>query len=115
MLINYDCLDLLPPNVTAVLQIDLSEWKKIKAELIKLKEKILFLEFTILQLDNPTENLIEEISKDFDLFIKLSNVEFLNRVLKLPIGGISLEGANEQRPGLKEYPLSDILEKLDAD
>jgi phosphoribosylanthranilate isomerase len=112
--VDFDCLDLLPKNLKSVIVIDANKWETSKSKLISSKERILFLELAISTTDSQTENLIQEIAKDFELFVKLTNTESLQSLSKLP-AGISLEGGTEQRPGLKEYPLSEILEKLDAD
>jgi len=38
----------------------------------------------------------------------------LDQLLKLPVDGLSFEGNEEIKPGMKEYPLSEVLEKLEG-
>jgi hypothetical protein len=77
------------------------------------KDKILFLELSFDTIDSNTKSILETASKDFEVFVKFSNEIDVHKVLELPIHGISLEGVAETKPGLKEYPLSEILEKLE--
>lgn len=91
------------------------EWPLKKSSLLQAKEKILYVDLSISTLDEHIEKIIREMTVDFEVFLKPSGSIDLEKILKLPIAGISLEGNAETKPGLKEYPLSEILEKLTDD
>jgi phosphoribosylanthranilate isomerase len=87
-----------------------------REELILQKQRILFIE---LDFENPTfrvdggQSIVDQLKEDFQIFVKSDGRE-IEKYLNLPIDGISLEGNAEDRPGLKEYPLADVLEKLEV-
>jgi phosphoribosylanthranilate isomerase len=89
------------------------EWLTNKSILHLSKKEILFVELEVSSLDESTVNIIHEIAKDFEVFLKPSIAIDLAEILKLSIAGISLDGDAETKPGLKEYPLAEILEKLE--
>lgn len=106
-------------NVTTTTNLIVSltpgQWKTKKENLESVKSKILFLQFEVSALDAATESTLKEASKQFDTFVKLSTLADLDQVLQLPISGVSLEGSAEVKAGLKEYPLAEVLEKLEVD
>lgn len=100
------------PNATKlIVAVQASNWSKEKAILTAAKHKILYLEVQ----DNTPESIISEMSHDFELLIKVTSPLELDRLLTLPVAGISLEGSAEVRAGLKDYPLAEILEKLEVE
>ncbi len=90
------------------------EWPNKKSTLLYQKEKIRYIELEIDSIGEPMIELIEDITNDFEVFIKPLGLIDLDAILTLPIAGISLDGNTETKPGLKEYPLSEILEKLEV-
>lgn len=102
-------IDQIPNTTKLIVSIQASEWNKEKAILTAAKNKILYLEIQ----DNLDDSIIHEMSGEFELLVKLANPVDLERILRLPVAGISLEGSAEVRAGLKEYPLAEILEKLE--
>lgn len=81
--------------------------------LILHKSQIIFLElhsfsFTELQ------KAIQELREDFHVFVKYEGGN-IDEYLQLPVDGLSLDGNPEERPGLKEYPIAEILEKMEVD
>ncbi len=91
-----------------------NEWPDQKQKLVRLKEKILYIELDAGQIDGSALEVIHEVAKDFNLLLKIAG-NFNLEILKLPIAGISLDGNTETKPGLKEYPLAEILEMLDGE
>ncbi len=53
--------------------------------------------------------------KTSKFFWKPSGTIDLERLLKLPVDGLSFDGHVEIKPGLKEYPLAEILERLEGE
>ncbi len=94
--------------------VPIGEWPNKKDILLHSKDSIRYIELEFLSLDAPTVKLVEEISRDFQVFLKPTGTVDVAAVLKMPIAGISLEGSSEAKPGLKEYPLSKTLEMLEA-
>jgi hypothetical protein len=92
-----------------------ASWPDNKAKLIASKDRILFLELVAPLFDSKIESILKEASEEFDLLVKLANPNDLKQILSLPIAGISLEGSAEVSVGLKEYPLAEILEKLEEE
>ena len=91
------------------------EWQRERPSLLQSKAKILFVELEISSLDESVVKTVKEIAVNFEILLRPSEEINLEKILKLPIAGLSLEGNAETKPGLKEYPLSEILEKLDTD
>jgi hypothetical protein len=95
-----------------VIQIKPNDLPSCWESLVLHKSKILFLEF--ISEDFPLiRQDIAGATDDFKIFIKITGT--LDDYLQWPIDGISLDGNPELRPGLKEYPISEILEKLEAE
>ncbi|HCW07883.1 MAG TPA: hypothetical protein DGG95_11035 [Cytophagales bacterium] len=109
----FDLLDHISVGNVAVPLIHLHEWSLAKTKLISLKSQILFLEIVDSPLNPKEELVLHEMANDFELVMHLSNASEIDRILNLPIAGIRLEGGAEQRPGLKDYPLAEILETLE--
>jgi len=110
---SVDSIDSISVNRKLVISIEAKDFFGQQSKLISHKDKILFLELSFDKIDFNTKSILEEASKDFEVFIKLSTEFDVNKILELPIHGISLEGVAETKPGLKEYPLSEILEQLE--
>ncbi|GHN02891.1 hypothetical protein WSM22_43800 [Cytophagales bacterium WSM2-2] len=113
IVVDVDSIDLIPPGKKLIARLNVTDWDRKKNELIAIKDRILFLELAPGDIDGHLNTVIQEIQEEFDLLLAVSNSTDIDQVIKMPIAGISLEGGAEVRPGLKEYPLADILEKLE--
>ncbi len=113
--ININQMDGCSGVENLIVKLETSEWETKKPTLLLSKENILYLELRISSLDDFTLGIINEITEDFKILLKPSSKINLDEVLKLPIDGLSFDGNAETKPGLKEYPLSEILEKLEAE
>ncbi|SRR5258706_355580 len=111
--VTFDSLDKIQPGERAFVSLSVNEWFEAKKKLLSSKEKIIAIELSVHSLDDAKQ-LIEEIAKEFDVFLKYPFSTEIESILKLHITGISLEGNVETKPGLKEYPLAEILEKLEV-
>ncbi len=111
---NCESLDTLQQDQLAFVHLSVNEWFENKVNLIRAKDRIIGVELSIHSIDDA-KLLIEEISKEFDVYLKPATSIDLESMLELHIAGISLEGNPETKPGLKEYPLAEILEKLESD
>jgi len=98
-----------------IVSLEASEWEIKKSSLLLSKGNILYLELNISSLDEFTLGIIHEINEDFKILLKPSNQIGLDKILKLPVDGLCFDGNAETKPGLKEYPLSEILEKLETE
>jgi len=96
-----------------IVTLSTEDWPKKKMKLMQAKERILYLELASTVIEDPVLKIIEEMAEDFKILVNhCANFNF--EILKPPIAGISLQGDPEASPGLKEYPLSKILERLEA-
>lgn len=102
-------------GIKLIVSLAATEWAATRVLLLKAEEKIMFIELIAFSLDAVTSTMIDEVAKDFEILLKLSGPISPGEILKLPIAGISLDGNAETKPGLKEYPLAEILEKLAPD
>jgi len=109
---SHDLIDDISAK-NLIVRLDSLYWASEKRKLIAIKNRILFLELIVPKIDSTTQAIIEDVSKEFEILLSFSNTTDIEAVLKLPVAGISLEGDAEIRPGLKEYHLADILEKLE--
>jgi phosphoribosylanthranilate isomerase len=112
--VPFDSIDKLPVDKKAFVHLSVNEWSEKKSKLIEAKEKIIAIELSIHSIDDE-KKIIEEVSNEFDVFLKHNHSLDIESILKLPIAGISLEGSSEVRSGLKEYPLAEILEQLEIE
>lgn len=100
-------------DIKLIINLPLDRWAIEKEKLIAAKDRILLVEFVISSLGAEEESFIKEASEVFEIFVRFSGDRNIDQLLALPISGISLEGSAEMRAGLKEYPLAEILEKLE--
>jgi len=98
-----------------IVRLEVSEWVTKKSRLLLSKGNILYLELNITSLDEFALGIINEITEDFKILLKPSSQIEIDKLLKLPVDGLSFNGNAETKPGLKEYPLSEILEQLEAE
>jgi len=98
-----------------IVRIEANEWVVKKTKLLLSKGNILYLELAITSLDDFSLGIINEITEDFKILLKPSEKIDLDKLLKLPVDGLSFHGNAETKPGLKEYPLSEILEQLEVE
>jgi len=98
-----------------IVSLETIEWSVKKSSLLLSKGKILYIELKITSLDESTLGTINDITEDFKILLKPSLKIELDKLLKLPIDGLSFDGNAETKPGLKEYPLSEILEQLETE
>ena len=110
--VPFESIDKIPEGKKAFVNLSVNEWFERKSNLIENKEKITAIELMVHSIDDA-KKIVEEVSNEFDVFLKYQHSLDIDAVLKLPITGISLEGSSEVRAGLKEYPLSEILEQLE--
>lgn len=111
--ISVSAIDQMPDTSKLIVSLPIDHWANEKAKLIASKNRILFLEFALSTLGVEEESIIKEAAVEFELFLKFSDNGNLDQMLSLPISGISLEGSAEVKAGLKEYPLAEVLEKLE--
>jgi phosphoribosylanthranilate isomerase len=97
-----------------IVNLKASEWPTKKSTLLLSKGQILYVELKIISLDEETLGIINDITEDFQILLKPNKID-LDKLLKLPIDGLCFDGNIEVKPGLKEYPLSEILEKLETE
>lgn len=112
--VPFESIDKIPEGKKAFVHLPVNEWFEKKSKLIQNKEKITAIELNIHSIDNA-KKIVEEASNEFDVFLKHHHSFDIDAILKLPITGISLEGSSEVKAGLKEYPLSEVLEKLEVE
>jgi len=103
----------MPATSKLIVSLPCDRWTSNKSKLIASKNKILFVELTMSSLDTNEVAVVKEAAQEFEVFIKFS--DDIDRLLSLPISGISLEGSAEVSAGLKEYPLAEVLEKLEVE
>lgn len=108
-----DAMAGMPAGTKVIVGLSANRWAQEKEQLITSKNKILLLELTASPLDEGAKSMIMDASREFEVFIKFSANNSLEEILALPISGISLDGSAEVKAGLKEYPLAEILEKLE--
>ncbi|MBS1680662.1 MAG: hypothetical protein JST48_03035 [Bacteroidetes bacterium] len=111
---TIDSLEKFSHGKNVFVSLRINEWFEKKVKLLPLKEKIIGIDLHINSI-RDSEKIIEQIAKEFDVFINNPLPSDLEFILELPVTGISLNGNAESRPGLKEYPLSEILESLEID
>jgi len=113
--INVDQIDSCSGLENLIVSLEAKEWEIKKSSLLLSKGNILYVELRITSLDESTLGIIHEITEDFKILLKPSNKIELDKVLKLPVDGLCFDGNAETKPGLKEYPLSEILEQLEVE
>lgn len=106
---------LLVPPSEMFIRIDAPGWPEQRDAIRQLKNTNVIVELAVSSLDEGTVQFIKNVATEFNIFIKIENNTWLTALLQLPVTGFSLEGNHESKPGLKEYPLSEILEQLDVD
>lgn len=112
--VGVNQIEQLTEATPAVITLDISSWKSQKSKLHSIKNQIITLEFELAQLTESEIDAIKEAAKDFEVFIQYNGSLDLHTLLQLPLTGISLEGNSETKPGLKEYPFAEILERLEV-
>lgn len=106
------------PEIELIVRFKGNEWKAAGNQLLNWKNRIAFLDF-----EESTGNLdedrkiVEQLSTDFQVYVGFPmNSESIDQILQWPISGISLQGGDEERPGLRDYSsLSTILELLEVE
>lgn len=93
-----------------VVQLSPDDLPPLKEHLILHKNQILFLEISGSNISS-LQQAISELKEDFKIFVRLNGN--LEDYLNLPMDGLSLDGNAEERPGLKEYPIAKVLERLE--
>ena len=109
-------LDLMTKfDMPVFLSLTPSEWASNKASMLNYKLRISHLLIKSYSHTTPVQ-LIAEMKSEFPVLVNVAESKVtLEELLKLPIDGISLEGSEESKPGLKDYShLSDILESLES-
>lgn len=112
--IGSNQIDEFQTEIPIMLNLHVDDWPFSKVKLIQLKDRIEFIELTISGIDAALVQVLEEIAKDFKVLVKYSSFIDLDQILKLLIAGISLDGNSEDKPGLKDYPFAEVLEKLEV-
>jgi phosphoribosylanthranilate isomerase len=107
-------LHLLTTENNVVVNLEIASWKTEKSKLLARKGQISALEFNFASVTSAAVEAIQDASKDFEVFVKFNSSLDLPQLLQLPITGITLEGNSETKPGLKDYPFAEILERLEV-
>lgn len=102
-------------NTKYIIRLTPEEWTKQKENLLLRKDRITALDFNVSQLDTHSETILRESASHFEVLVTKTDSILLNHLLALPIAGINLAGNPESKPGLKEYPLAEILEQLEVE
>jgi phosphoribosylanthranilate isomerase len=113
--INAENLPLLNAKTDLIVCVAASDWSTYRESITGQKERIRFIELAIHSLDELTRQVISDASVNFQVLVKPEFTFDVHELLKLSIAGISLDGNDEARPGLKEYPLAEILEQLEVE
>jgi len=102
-------------DISLLVRVDLSEWKKTSSLLHPFKQYIRFL--VVKDYLDASIKVLKEVALDYSILAEYSsNDGALEELLDLPIEGIALKGGEELKPGLKDYEqLSGILEKLEVE
>jgi phosphoribosylanthranilate isomerase len=120
--ININQIDGSKGLENLIVSLQPAEWPEKKTNLLLSKPNILFLELQISSINDFVLRIIHDITEDFKILLKPSTSNQqpangnwkLETLLPLPIDGLSFDGNEETKPGMKEYPLSEILERLEA-
>ncbi|MBS1557238.1 MAG: hypothetical protein JST69_00810 [Bacteroidetes bacterium] len=118
----FDFIEIASSDILSVpftsekfIRIQTKDWPQQRAAIRHLKNTNVIVELAVSSPDEATIQFIKNVATEFNIFIKIENNAWLSTLLQLPVAGFSLEGNHESKPGLKEYPLSEILEQLDVD
>lgn len=102
-----------------IVLIDIHYWEKWKNKIMQARASIEYLLIRNDREGNPADLqvLIGEMAECCPVLLGFGIVkENLKDVLHLSIAGISLDGSEEEKPGMKDYnQLADVLEALDMD
>jgi phosphoribosylanthranilate isomerase len=115
IVVPVDRIDSFLEFQNLIVSLEAGQWPMKKTNLLLAKGRILYLELTISSLDELVLGIIHEITEDFKILLKPSGSIDTDKLVKMPVDGLSFDGNAETKPGLKEYPLSEILEKLEAE
>jgi phosphoribosylanthranilate isomerase len=108
---TIDGVEQMPEGSKLIVSLPCDRWPASKAKLIASKNRVLLVELVMSSLSASEESVVREASREFEVFVKFSGE--IDLILSLPISGISLDGSAEMSAGLKEYPLAEVLEKLE--
>jgi len=114
-------LDLFDPAhiERLIISFDIHYWEKWKNKILQARPSIEYLLIRNDSEGNPTDLqvLIDEMAQYCPVLLGFGIVkENLLEVLHLSIAGISLQGSEEEKPGMKDYnQLADILEGLETE
>jgi len=114
IVVPVGAVDSFPEFQNLIVSLEAGEWLIKKPSLLLAKGSILYVELKISSLDEFALGIIHDITEDFKILLKPSGNIDLDHLLKLPVDGLSFDGNEETKPGMKEYPLSDVLERLEV-
>lgn len=114
IVVNIDQIESVGGFENLIVSLEANEWSKNKSKLHLSKGNILYVQLELTSLDEETLGIINDITEDFKILLKPSSKIELDKLLKLSIDGLCFDGNVETKPGLKEYPLSEILEQLES-
>lgn len=102
-------------DISLLVRVDLSEWKKTSSLLHPFKQYIKYL--VVKDYLDASIKVLKEVALDYSILAEYSSSDgSLEELLDLPVEGVALKGGEELKPGLKDYEeLSGILEKLEAE
>lgn len=102
-----------PSYTDLIVVINSDSWNSSKDLLTAHQDRVRY----VLVKGQVSEGLLNEIAARFPVLLDLQATDYsLDKVLTLPVSGISVSGDQELKPGLKDYTeLADILEQLEAD
>jgi phosphoribosylanthranilate isomerase len=102
-------------DLSLLVRVDLSEWKKTSSLLHPFKQYIRFL--VIKDYMDASIKILKEVALDYSILAEYGPDDGpIDELLELPVEGVALKGGEELKPGLKDYEqLSAILEKLETE
>jgi phosphoribosylanthranilate isomerase len=102
-------------DISLLVRVDLSEWKKTSSLLHPYKQYIRYV--VVKDYLDASIKVLKEVALDYSILAEYSSDDgALEELLDLPVEGIALKGGAELKPGLKDYEqLSGILEKLEIE
>ena len=103
----------LATEVTLFVAIRLGDWDANKNVLKKHQPRIKYL---VVDHEGDVSihgDLLERIGSMFNILLVVGPDSDLSATLALPITGVAISGTPEEKPGLKEYSVADVLEQLE--
>lgn len=97
-------------SIRFIVHLSREDWQVHKQTLIN-RKNIAFIELEAFS----DKELVQEIAVEFPVLVSANDVGEVSQILHMPNAGVALKGTAEDKPGLKEYALADILEMLEVE